>query len=371
MALTAQNRLYFAGAGATVYYIDNPDDDGAGITGQLAFYDIQNYNHSFDNRIYINTPLTPDANGSIYFGFLLNNPVLNLQSGLARMDFDGSGIWVSARMAAGGDSGVTNVITNCAPALSNDQSAVYVVVTGVPYLVEVDTASLSPLARVRLRDAGRPSNDASLTSLSTASPTVGPDGDVFIGVLESPYNNDRGWLLHFNSDLSQTLIPGAFGWDDTASVVPSFMVPSYQGSSSYLLMTKYNYYAGLGGGDGSNKIAILDPNDTERDPITGVTVMNEILTILGPTLDQDWIRTYPDARREWCINAAAVDPYTSSILVNSEDGHMYRWDLTTNTLSEGVSLNPAFSEPYTPTLVGPDGTVYAINHGILYALGTV
>ena len=77
-------------------------------------------------------------------------------------------------------------------------------------------------------------------------------------------------------------MPGAFGWDDTASVVPAPVVPSYHGSSGYLLMTKYNNYADAGG-DGSNKVAILDPNATETDPVTGATVMKEVLAILGPT----------------------------------------------------------------------------------------
>jgi hypothetical protein len=47
-------------------------------------------------------------------------------------------------------------------------------------------------------------------------------------------------------------------------------------------MTKYNNYAGAGG-NGLNKLAILDPNATEMDPVTGVTVMNEVLTVLSPT----------------------------------------------------------------------------------------
>ena len=37
---------------------------------------------------------------------------------------------------------------------------------------------------------------------------------------------------------------GSFGWDDTASIVPTSMVPSYAGTSAYLLMTKYNNYGG-------------------------------------------------------------------------------------------------------------------------------
>ncbi len=81
-----------------------------------------------------------------------------------------------------------------------------------------------------------------------------------------PNHNDRGWMLHYNSNLSKTKIPGSFGWDDTASIVPATAVPGYTGSSQYLIMTKYNNYAGVGTGDGHNKIAILDPNATENDP---------------------------------------------------------------------------------------------------------
>ena len=56
----------------------------------------------------------------------------------------------------------------------------------------------------------------------SASPVVGPDGDVYYGVLEEPFpsHNDRGWLLHFNADVSKMKIPGSFGWDSTPSVVP-------------------------------------------------------------------------------------------------------------------------------------------------------
>ena len=67
---------------------------------------------------------------------------------------------------------------------------------------------------------------------------------------------------------------------------PSFLFTRgfVYGSSSYLLMTKYNNYADPGiGGNGSNKIAVLDPMNAEIDPVSGATVMKEVLTALGPT----------------------------------------------------------------------------------------
>jgi hypothetical protein len=96
--------------------------------------------------------------------------------------------------------------------------------------------------------------------------------------------------------------------------------------------------------------------------------MKEILTIAGPT-HEDEGPGYPNAVREWCINTAAVDPATKSVMVNNEDGKMYRWSLSTNALTETVTLTEGLGEAYTPTLVGTDGTVFAINNGTLFALG--
>jgi hypothetical protein len=122
-------------------------------------------------------------------------------------------------------------------------------------------------------------------------------------VIENPFpnHNDRGWLLHFSGDLSQKKIPGSFGWDTTASIVPASMVPSYAGTSNYLLMTKYNNYAGTGSGDGKNRIAILDPNATEHDPVLpAALVMKEVLTILGVTPDNNGFpgAVRPSTRRQ-------------------------------------------------------------------------
>src|SRR6185295_17502181 len=99
------------------------------------------------------------------------------------------------------------------------------------------------------------------------------------------------------------------------------------------------------GDDGVNKIAILDPNASQIDAITGIPIMKEILTIAGPTKEP--VAGKPNAVREWCINTAVVDPATDSVLANSEDGKLYRWDLATNTLSEKITLTAGLGEAYT------------------------
>jgi hypothetical protein len=368
ITLTRTNRLYFPGAGGTVYYTDTPDAANTPTPVQVAFYGISHYDHSLDSKILINTPLTADQAGNVYFGFVVTGTTsLNLKHGIARLQPDGTGTWVAASTAAG-QTGNDNykVATNSAPALSNDGRILYVALNGggPGYLAALNSTTLAPISRVQLQDVEFPTATAQVPDISTASPMVGPDGDVYFGVLEHDgrANHNRGWLLHFSGDLAQTKGPGAFGWDSTPSVVPRGAVPSYQGTSPYLLMSKYNNYRQVGG-DGVSRIAILDPDATMRDPITGATVMNEVLTIAGVTPDP----VLP-AVREWCINNAAVDPITKSVLVNSEDGYLYRWDLTTNSFTERIQIAWGVGEAYTPTVVGVDGTVYAINNATLWAV---
>ncbi len=370
--ITPSGRIYMAGAGGTVYYRDNIDSATPGAVTQVAFYGMANYNAdkpTYNDAIRICTPLTSDNSGNVYFGYRVSagNP-LNIESGIARIGSDGSTLYASASAISNGQS--SRVVTNCTPAISNDGNAVYITTSNgdsVGYLVSVNAATLAPLAKVLLKDP-QTNNAALLLNDGTASPMVAPDGTVFIGVLENPLRTSHGWLLQFNAALSQQMTPGAFGWDDTPSVVPVSMVPSYHGTSAYLLMSKYNNYASTGG-DGINKIAILDPNDTQVDSRTGVTVMKEILTIAGATPDQEFLANHPNAVREWCINTAAVDPFTKCVLANSEDGKLYRWDLTTNTFTEVVTLTSGIGEAYTPTIIGRDGKVYAINNATLFAVG--
>jgi hypothetical protein len=390
-ALTSKPRLYFPGAGGTVYYRDQPDSSCSTCEGQLAFYGLATYQANptlYNANVEINTPITADSSGNIYFGFVvtattpaakIGRPARTLPipigrspgsgsthliSGIARISASGKGTWVSVVTAAK-DPTMTEVAQNCAPALSTDSSMLYVAVsnTKAGYLVVLDSATLTPVNRVRLKDP-KSGLDATLSDDSSASPTVGPDGQVYYGVLENPIgeNHYRGWLLHFNGHLSESKTPAAFGWDTTDSIVPKAVVPSYTGSSTYLLMTKYNDYI-QAGGTGLNRIALLDPSGSEIDPVTGYTVMNEVRSILGPTPDP------AGGVKEWCINSAAVDPLTSSIIAGSEDGNLYRWDPQANVFSESIVLTPGIGEAYTPTVIGVDGTDYAINDATLFAVG--
>lgn len=382
-ALALDARLDYAGAGGTIYYRDLPNSAAGpngqtGATGQVAFYGTALYDNNkaaFNSAVQISTPLTTDRAGNVFFGFTVagSNPA-GLVSGIARVTFRGAGTWVSAASLTG-DNFANQIALNCAPALSNDQRTVYIAVStpdelGVGYMTSLDATTLAPIAHFPLFDPR--GGLATVSSDSSASPTVAPDGDVYFGVLEYPCcdsHNGRGWLLHFNSTLTQDKVPGSFGWDDTASVVPSSAVPSYMGSSSYLILTKYNNYAGTGTGDGVNKVAILDPSARMQDEYSTmpVNVLKEVITVTGITPDP--ADGFPNAVREWCINSAAIDPFTKSAIINNEDGVVYRWDFLTNTLQQSLRLTSGRGEAYTPTVIGPDGTAYAINDAVLFAIG--
>jgi hypothetical protein len=375
VTLTTGNRIYAPGAGGKLFYRDDVDN-ATGALQSVVFFGADAYNANralYDQNVIINTPLTADADGNIFFGYIVSGTnAANLVSGIARVTADGKGSWVAASAVAS-DAGIAKVATNSAPALSADGRTLYVAVNTAPptgtasgYLLALDSATLNLRSKIRLTDPNT-NTDAWINDNATSSPLIAPDGDVYFGVLEAnaPSHNFTGWLLHFDAALTQTKTPGAFGWDDTPSIVPRAMVPQYTGTSSYLLMTKYNNYGGVGTGDGKNRIAILDPNQTQPDAITRTPVMKEILTQLGPTPDPG----YPGGVKEWCINTAAVDPLTRSVLVNSEDGFLYRWDLPTNQFTERIRLDNGTAESYTPTAIGPDGIVYSINNAVLFAVG--
>ena len=387
---SVETRLYYPGAGGTVYYINNVDSTSHGGPVQQVFYtSLANYQANasgFNSTVFINTPITADNSGNVFFGFRVDGtapaPLSTSQSGFARIDPTGHTTYVLAGTAAS-DSNIGRDTHNCAPALSNDQSTVYVAVKSSStesygYLLGLDATTLATKYKVFLHDPrNNNANNATILDDSTASPMVGPDGDVYFGIYGNPANGSRGFMLHFSADLTIEKPAGGFGWDNTVAVVPVSMVPSYTGASSYLLFSKYNNYANAGNdsADGINRAALLDPSATEVDAhasSNGMLIMREVLTVIGPTADKENVSaSLPYAVREWCINTAAVNPATGSVYFPSEDGHIYGWNLASNSLSQFVQLNAGIGLPYVPTIIGPDGQVYTLNGGTLSAIGSV
>src|SRR6266404_2864324 len=156
-------RLYYTGPGGTVYHIDNPDSAAHGPPVQEVFYaTLANYFSNaaaYNASIFINTPLTPDSSGNVFFGFRVEGsapaPLSTTQSGFARIDPAGNGTYILAGTAAN-DASIDRDSHNSAPALSNNEATLYVVAksstTATSYLLGLNSTTLAPTYRVSLKD---------------------------------------------------------------------------------------------------------------------------------------------------------------------------------------------------------------------------
>lgn len=385
LALAMPDTVAAAGGGGTVIF--RPANTKGGMVVRRNFYSHYAKYEAAPSRfagIKICTPLTPDGNGNVYFGYVVTGQYSGAlgdaigTGGIAKVGYAGQVTFKSIQ-TLGVDSNLKRPALNAAPALSPDGRSVYAAFVddsaGYASLVKLDAYTFLPQGVAHLTDPSD-GQDAKMINESSASPMVGPDGHVFIGVFGYQWRESHGWMLQFDANLrandstGKRFPVGAFGWDDTPSVVASRLVPSYHGTSNYLILTKYNNYASATG-DGVNCLAVLDPSkdDVTLDRQSGISVMNEVLKVTCPTPDPEHIdANHPHAVREWCINSAAIDASTKSAIVNCEDGYVYRWNFATNTLSEALSIQPATGEAYTSTIIGPDGTCYAINNSILHAI---
>ena len=387
-AIGRDNRVWTPGSGGTVYVRASADVANVPVS-QVAFYGIGSYQANpalFDSDVRICTPITIDNAGNAYFGvWVADNSATGLTSGIARIAADGTGIFMPADTI----TGVTHEqpCYNASPALSNDGTKLYVAIKSADrytshtnnFIASLDSTTLS---LINITPASNPGGSTPyFTNDSSGTILVGTDGDVYFGTLSNGNLWSRGFMMHFSGDLQTAKPMGAFGWDDTASLVPSVAVPSYGGTSPYLVLTKYNNYADEGlYGDGKNRIAVLDPNATEQYTVqygshytppygTGptYTCMKEIISVLGVTPNTNLYSdgTPYDGFREWCINDAVVDVAGKAAIINSEDGHCYRWDFTLNKVTDNVPLAPPTGEAYTPTIASADGLAFAVNNAQL------
>ena len=401
------NRVYFAGPGGTLDYIANPDQAGTPTIVQEAFYGTSNYlanESAYNSSIYTSTGLTVDNAGNVYFGFTVtgSNPSGINDGGVVKVSSSGVATYTLAYSAVGqSNDGNWNPAEGASSAISNDGSIVYFGINDSgyglngngeydSYLVGFNTSTMAPVASVHLLDPTS-GYGAGLIDVSTASPMVAPDGTVFQGVFGNPYNGSRGYLLHFSGDLSSEYTPGAFGWDDTPSIIPASMVPSYTGTSTYLILSKYNNYSnadfggpnsGNYGDNGVNEMAVLDPYSAVPDPNfdpnnpnpgypnPNFDVMATVEAFTSPSPDVPAVQAGdPDAVREWCTNGTVVDPATDSVFMNNEDGYTYEWNLGTNTVTDAVEVTSGIGVPYTPTAIAPNGEIFSDNGGELFAEG--
>jgi hypothetical protein len=132
-ALSNDGILYVPAAGGTVMKRADPEHSNQPSYRQV-FYGGSNF---FNNRalysdgVKINTPLTVDNRGNVWFAFRTfgttpdKTPIgsANLLSGVAKLSASGSGQWRSA-VDITGDSDSLSVTTQCAPAVSPDGSTV-------------------------------------------------------------------------------------------------------------------------------------------------------------------------------------------------------------------------------------------------------
>ena len=62
-------------------------------------------------------------------------------------------------------------------------------------------------------------------------------------------------------------------------------------------------------------------------------MLREVLTIAGPTPEYG---ISGPAVMEWCIDTAAVDPLTKSMLANIEDSWLHRWSMVSNSFTQRI-----------------------------------
>ena len=126
-----RNKLWIPGVGGTLETRTRVDATTNARLDRIAFYGDDDYAANpaaYASTVFINTPLTVDKRGNVFFGFQVTgaNPS-SLQGGIARVSNRGVGTWVTAA-AASGDPSMTKVPHGSAPAVTRDGKTVYVAV---------------------------------------------------------------------------------------------------------------------------------------------------------------------------------------------------------------------------------------------------
>jgi len=190
---------------------------------------------------------------------------------------------------------------------------------------------------------------------SSSSPVVTPDGGVIYGAYNR-YDFARGHLFRFDAN-GNFVAAYNFGWDTTPAIYPH--------DGTYSVVVKDNHY------DAGNYC------EPVGDPISSIVCVDApkgpyFITQVDPNMTIEWQfqNTSTDATHnngfEWHFNAPAVD-VLGNVYAISADGRLYVVGQG-GAPSQNIFLNQVPGAD-VPVSLGPDGKIYTLNDGILFAVG--
>jgi outer membrane protein assembly factor BamB len=220
---------------------------------------------------------------------------------------------------------------------------------------------------------------ARVRDISSASPTVLPDGSILYGSY-TRYNTVRGHMLEFGADGAFKAATD-FGWDSTPA--------AFERGGSIHIVTKENHYDGefgpycnpdsvhpvsqvvcafTGTGTGPFYITQLDANLHVEWRFQNTNTQS---CTRGPNGQLNCVSDHPGGF-EWCINAPAVGG-DGTVYANSEDGNLYSIPQGHHGVFSQYRQRffMALSEDaaYTPLAISRSGVVLTSNNGQLFAVG--
>ncbi len=293
------------------------------------------------------SPFAIDGNGNVFWTIRSNSDLIG--SSLVKLDPSGTVTASDLESLVGSGQVAAN---NSAPAISADNSVIYVATTaGDGVLTALDATD--PALRTTLWTASlSPGGDcgaAILIDSGTSSPVALPDGAAIGGWGPDP--SSEGWYYSFDSSGNlRGCYP--FGWDDTMGQI------NLNGNT--YLVGKHNHYT-----QGSSQC-----NNGIDPPVNPPCY--EVVVLDAATMAKQWSYLEPGAPpNEWCIDAPTLfkDGEAGYFVVPSESGKLYRVRIFSNPPEEtDIAVGPFQSAAYVPT-VSIGGSAYTINHGQIVGAG--
>jgi hypothetical protein len=322
--------LYVAGLYGIVHVI-SPDDGSAQF--DVVSYPIPDpIPAGLATGVVESGPEAIDGAGTLYY--VVRSTFDGVPSHLAKVTPDGT---VSTVNFADLTGQAESPGLNCGPAIAPDGTIYVATVHSAFPISQYSLLAINP--DLSLKWIGNLASDsahvAQVNNQSTSTPVVGPDGRVFYGGWNSNEQSD-GYLYEFSPD-GTFLGEYPFGWDTTPVIYPDPMDPNH-----YFLGEKKNMYT-------SRRFfwVWIDPD--------------------GMTEVASW-ELMPSGTDELCVNAGVVDANLNTFFLG-ENGILYKVPFMSSTASSQISLGAPRNAAYTPTAMGPDGTIFALDDRSFYIVG--